>query len=266
MRQKLMACLVVALLVTLGAQAQVEKSHEPNNPPDHSNEFQVGVAAPGQTQILEEFENGVPPSGWQVIDNESDGVVWKTNTAWGDPNKTNGAGESAACNSDTAGPGIEHDTELISPIYDFCNAYGSGLHVKLFYEHLLTDFFVIDVSTSYGAYWTNILMWTEDHLGEDVSLDLSGFEGHEAVSIRFRYFDPDSNDWNWDVQVDDFELTSQGVIVEGPGVPLCGGDGDGGGTPAVPATSRTGVIVLALLLVIGGSLFVVFRVRPQKNP
>ena len=257
MRKVFVACLAVALLATLGTVAQVDKEAMDNNPT--TTGFYNPPATPAATQILEEFEGGVPPVNWQVIDNESDGVIWMTNTSWGDPNRTNGSGESAACNTDTAGSGIELDTELISEAYDFCNATGSGLLAKLYYENLAgSDFLDIDVTTD-GATWTNILSWNEDHFAEDVSLDMSQFDGYPSVTVRFRYYDPNTNDWDWDAQVDDFELTSDGTIV--PGVGTCTGPSGDGGGGAVPATSTTGVIILAVLLMIGGSLFVVLRRR-----
>ena len=257
MRKVLVASLAVALLATVGAVAQIDKLQERNNPPDFGNDFQVGQAAFAATQILEDMENGVPPAGWTVTDEGGDGMIWLTNTAWGDPNRTNGSGESAACNTDTAGPGLELDTSLITETYDFCGATNSGLNAKLYYENLAGfDFLDIDVSSDGGANWTNILSWNEDHFAEDVSLDLSQWDAMPSVTIRFRYYDPNTNDWDWDAQVDDVELTADGTIV--PGVGTCSGTGDGG---AVPATSTTGAIILAVLLMIGGSLFMVLRRR-----
>ena len=259
MRKLFVACLAVALLATLGAVANVDKAAQDNNPPNYGNDFQVGAAAPAATQILEEMEGGVPPAGWTVTDEGGDGMIWMTNTAWGDENRTNGSGESAACNTDTAGSGLELDTSLITETYDFCAGSNSGLLAKLYYENLAGfDFLDIDVTLD-GATWTNILSWNEDHFAEDVSLDMTAFDGYPSVTIRFRYYDPNTNDWDWDAQVDDVELTSDGTIV--PGVGTCDGPGGDGGGGAVPATSTTGAIILAVLLMIGGSLFVVLRRR-----
>jgi len=257
MRKVFVACLAVALLVTVGAVAQVDKIQERSNPPGSGTEYQVGQAAPGATQITEDFEGGVPPATWNVTDNAGSGVIWNTNDFWNAPNKTTGSGISAACDSDEAGV-FPFDTELITESYDFCGATGAGMNAAMWYEQFSgADTFEIDVSTDGGANWTNILSWFEDHYQEDISLDLSAFDGYPNVMIRFHYFDTDPGAWDWDVQVDNFELTSDGTI--GPGVGSCSGPGGDGGS--VPATSTTGVIILAVLLMIGGSLFVVLRRR-----
>ena len=256
MKKLFVTCMAIALMAT-GALANVEKVQEHDNdfPGD---EYQVGMAAPGATQILEDFEGGVPPANWTVVDNAGTGLVWNTNTFWGMTNNTNGSGLCAAFDSD-ANPG-EFDTELVTESYDFCGATAAGLLAKLFYENYAAlDFLEIDYSTDSGAAWTNLLTWNEDHGTEDVSLDMSQFDGYPSVTVRFRYYDPNTNDWDWDAQVDDFELTSDGTIV--PGVGTCAGPGGDGGGGAVPATSTTGVIILAVLLMIGGSLFVVLRRR-----
>jgi hypothetical protein len=258
MRKVFVACLAVALLVTVGAVAQVDKIQERNNPPGSGNEYQVGQAAPGATQITQDFEGGVPPAGWSVTNDGTPGVEWMSNTAWGDPNKTSGSGESAACNTDTAGSGIYLDTSLVTESYDFCGATAAGMNVALYYENYASeDFLDIDVSTDGGANWTNVLSWNEDHYQEDASLDLSAYDGLPNVMLRFHYYDPITTGWDWDAQVDNFELTSDGTIVAGVGT--CTGPGGDGGS--VPATSTTGVIILAVLLMIGGSLFVVLRRR-----
>jgi hypothetical protein len=256
MRKVLVASLAVALLVTVGAVASVDKLQERNNPSHPENDFQVGTASPNASQVFEDFEGGVPPADWTVVDNAGTGVTWNTNTFWNAVNKTTGSGISATCDSDEAGI-AEFDTELVTPSYDFCGATGAGLNAALWYENYGgLDYLDIDVSTDGGGSWTNILSWHEDHFQEDVSLDMSAFDGMPSVTIRFHYYDPNSGDWDWDAQVDNFELTSDGSIV--PGVGTCTGGGDGG---SVPATSTTGAIILAVLLMIGGSLFVVLRRR-----
>jgi hypothetical protein len=256
MRKVIVVCLALTLFTVLGL-AQADKLQEREIPPDFGNDYQVGMAAPGATQVLEDFEAGVPPANWNVTDNVGSGVTWNTNVFWNAPNKTSGSGIAAACDSDEAGI-MPFDTELITESYDFCAGSASGLNAAIWYEQFSgADTFEIDVSTDGGANWTNILSWFEDHFQEDISLDLSAFDGYPSVMLRFHYFDTASSAWDWDVQVDNFELTSDGTIV--PGTGTCSGPGGDGG--AVPATSTTGIIILAVLLMIGGSLFVVLRRR-----
>ena len=262
MRKVFVASMAIALLVTAGAVASVDKIQERAIPADHTNCNHGHAAAPGAVQYSEDFEGGTPPAGWAVIDDAGAGQIWMSNADWGDPNKTNGTGLSAALNSDTFGSGFPLDSSLVTPVFDFCAGTASGLNVSQYYEQLTNDQLDIDVTTD-GVTWTNILSWTTDHLTpEDLSLDMSAYDGYPSVQIRWRYWDPDSTAWVWDAQIDNVEITSDGTVVEGVGT--CdppGGDGGGDGGGAVPATSTTGVLILAVLLMIGGSLFVVLRRR-----
>ena len=163
-------------------------------------------AACGQG-FYEDFEGGIPGS-WSVIDNAGGGVVWMTNADWGDGNYTNGSGLAAAVNSDTAGT-AEFDTELVT--HSFVVPSGSALELTANYMNFAyLDFFDIDINV--GSGWVNLLSWNEDHggffstPGEDISIDLSGYAGNSA-NVRFHYYDPNSFDWDWYVQIDNVAVT-----------------------------------------------------------
>lgn len=163
-------------------------------------------AAHGQA-FFEDFEGGLP-AGWTVIDNEGTGVVWDTNVAWGDGNYTDGTGMSFAVNSDTAGS-LEYDTELVT--HSFVVPTGGSLDLTANYQNLANlDFFDIDIND--GSGWGNLLSWNEDHggffaaPGEDISLDLSGYAGSN-VEVRFHYYNPNTGDWDWYIQIDNVTVT-----------------------------------------------------------
>ena len=163
-------------------------------------------AACGQG-FYEDFEGGIPGS-WSVIDNAGGGVVWMTNADWGDGNYTNGSGLAAEVNSDSAGT-AEFDTELVT--HSFVVPAGSALELTANYMNFAyLDFFDIDINV--GSGWVNLLSWNEDHggffstPGEDISIDLSGYAGNSA-NVRFHYYDPNSFDWDWYVQIDNVAVT-----------------------------------------------------------
>jgi MYXO-CTERM domain-containing protein len=163
-------------------------------------------AAYGQA-FSEDFEGGIPGS-WTVIDNEGTGVVWDTNVAWGDGNYTGGSGMSAAVNSDHAGT-AEFDTELVT--HAFTVPGGARLQLLANYQNFAAlDFFDIDINN--GSGWVNLLRWNEDHggfdapPGEAIDLDLSAYAG-DTAQVRFHYYDPNSGDWDWYIQVDDVAVT-----------------------------------------------------------
>ena len=172
------------------------------------------------------FEDGIPGT-WTVVDNEGTGVVWDvtgSGTCAGDGNYTNGSGLAACVNSDAAGV-AEFDTELITnPITIPSTATSATLFFTANYQNYAgRDFFEVDVSTDGGATWTNLLSWNEDHggfyspPGEDVALDLSAYIG-QTIQLRFRYYDPNFNDWDWYVQIDDVALECPGAPTAEPNI------------------------------------------------
>lgn len=160
--------------------------------------------------VYEDFEGGTfPPEGWTVVDNEGTGVVWGFAADYGDENYS-GSGEAATVNSDSFGS-AEYDTELRTPVVDVNGRTGIVLEYVVNYQNLLgLDFLDVDISTDGGTTWTTMLSWNEDHgsffstPGETVSLELDEFiSGAENFVIRWRYYDPNTGDFNWYAQIDD---------------------------------------------------------------
>jgi hypothetical protein len=242
--------LITVLLLAWGVSFAYDqtKLQELNNQPDYSNDSQAPPATAATPQITEDFEGGVPPAGWSVTDDTGSGIVWEAGPgACGQTNDTNGSGGWALADSDCFGSAT-YDTSLITESYNFCSSLNSGMTASINYQNFAGyDYFYIDCDQ--GAGWENLLTWNEDHgsfgspPGEDVSLDMSGFDGAPSVTCRFRYEDLNNPGWYWWVMVDDFVLVSDGVITT-PGVDDCGGGG-------IPATTGVGLVLLVLAL--GGS-------------
>ncbi len=166
------------------------------------------------TLISEDFENGVPPADWTVVDNAGTGVIWKTSTEWNDGNYTGGEGEAADVNSDEAGHAM-FDTELWTPSITIAGRQDLYLSYKANFQDLGNqDFLDVDLSFDGGATWTTVLSWNEDHgslngtPGEDVTILLDEFIpiGATSMIIRWRYHTLDSDPWQWYAQIDDVEL------------------------------------------------------------
>ncbi len=164
------------------------------------------------------FESGIPAS-WNVIDNEGNSVVWSDIAgASEDGNYTGGLGDAATVSSDRFGT-ADFDTELRSNVF---NIPASATAVTLDYlanyqNYANEDFLDVDISTDGGATWTNILSWNEDHggmralPGEAVSLDLAAYIGMSDLQLRWRYHDPEVDDWEWYAQIDDAVVNCDGV-------------------------------------------------------
>ncbi|MBU1661291.1 MAG: carboxypeptidase-like regulatory domain-containing protein, partial [Chloroflexi bacterium] len=177
----------------------------------------AACVAPGYTLdvngTFSDFEGGVPPAGWTVVDNAGNGVVWTTIAGSGESgNYTNGSGEAATVSSDAFGT-ADFDTELQTNVFDTTGWPGMTLEYTVNYQNYANeDFLDVDISTDGGATWTNVLSWNEDHgafratPGEDVSLDLSANVGFANTVLRWHYYDPALDDWEWYAQIDDVLL------------------------------------------------------------
>jgi len=162
----------------------------------------------------ESFETGIP-GDWQVIDNSGGtGILWTTtaNPACASANHTNGSGEAACADSDAAGPDAPaYDTELILNPLNLTSYTSAAMDIKAYYVDSLTDTndrFDIDVWD--GSIWTNELRWDEDHISEDINLDLSSFAGLPTVQVRFHYSGDGSDGY---AQLDDISLTCTAPVI-----------------------------------------------------
>ena len=117
--------------------------------------------------------------------------------------------------SDAAGV-AEFDTELRSNSFSLATATSASLDYLVNYQNYANlDFLDVDVSVDGGTTWTNALSWNEDHPvnglfnapGEAVSIDLSAYLGEANVQVRWHYYDPNTDDYDWYAQVDDVALT-----------------------------------------------------------
>lgn len=161
-----------------------------------------------------DFNNGIP-SGWPVLDNIGNGIVWTTMDASGEgENYTGGDGDAATASSDRAGA-LAFDTELRTYPFELSRWLPNDtvtLNYLVNYQNFaFRDFLDLDISSDGGATWTTLLSWNEDHgsfrnpPGESVDIDLAAYAGVSDLQLRWRYYDPlDRRDWY--AQVDDASL------------------------------------------------------------
>jgi hypothetical protein len=257
------------LLLATAAFAQKSNLDQGNNP---GNDFVLNSTSSAPTQITEDFEGGTPPAGWSQVNNTGGPTIWCASdepccvggSNPGPGNYTGGSGRAACSNNDATGP-AEFDNELRTESYNFCNATNSEMNGRINYQNFGgLDFFEIDYSTDGGGGWTNVLSYNSDHPlgglfvgpGEPLSVNISAVDGEPNVMFRFHYFDPNSADFDWYVQLDDYELAADGEITT-PGVDACEG-GPGG---PVPAAGSLGIALVGLVLLAGGTTWVLIRRR-----
>ena len=162
---------------------------------------------------VEGFDEIVPPTGWAVQTTESNGPQWTTIAGCGETgNFTNGSGGAACASSDVVGV-AEFDTSLVTPMFSLAGASAASLTYTANYQNFAaSDFLDVDISTNGGTTWTNLLSWNEDHgafratPGVNVSIDLSAYAGQSGLMLRYRYYDPNSGDYDWYAQIDNVGL------------------------------------------------------------
>lgn len=190
-----------------------EGSSEPQPPPPPPPSF-----------FLEQFEGGVPPVDWSVINN-IESCSWMSTDPENRPNTSGGAGEAAVANSDGCGPDTVMDTELWSPVLDLSSYENVWLSFRTSFIGTTDEFGSpfswgnVDVSTNGGADWTNLLQLYGFTGAYGQVLDLSDFAGEDEVMLRFHYI---SNVWDWWWMVDEVTLydtnPSDSFIIEYPDI------------------------------------------------
>ena len=182
----------------------------------------MGAAVPGVAlaqsfacnAAAEGFEIAVPPSGWSIQTSEPSGPQWSDLVVCGEGgNYTNGSGDAACVSSDVFG-GAEFDTSLVTPAFSLVGFVTAQVDYTANYQNFASsDFLDVDISADGGTTWTTLLSWNEDHgahratPGEDVTVDLAAYAGQANLLLRWRYYDPNSGDYDWYAQIDDVALT-----------------------------------------------------------
>jgi hypothetical protein len=176
----------------------------------------AGTAFAQFVALTENFEGGVPPAGWSVVNNLP-GNPWTTNVAVSIGNFTGGSGLAASTYSDHFF-NVPYDTELRTPVLVLSGTVVVILEFRANYQDISApgyDTFTVDISTDGGSSWTRALTWDEDHgsffntPGEDVSLDISNIaSGSSSVMIRFHNDNLSATAWDWYAQIDDVRVNA----------------------------------------------------------
>ncbi|MCC6970906.1 MAG: choice-of-anchor J domain-containing protein [Phycisphaerales bacterium] len=155
--------------------------------------------------FTESFDSGT--GSFTVQDLAGTGkALWKSMGDYGYSNWTGGSGNAATASSDFASG--EFDTRMVSPGI----AIGAGpASVSFNYNYqnfALLDVFAVEISTDGGGSWSTLWSTQADTggfqalPGASQTIDISAYGGN-TVNIGFHYYDPNTGDWDWYVQVDD---------------------------------------------------------------
>ena len=176
--------------------------------------MESNVELPGQSAVApidgvpkEDFEGGVPPEDWQAQDVPGQGVTWQTNEAYDRENFT-GSGLAAHVDSDE-NQDVPYDARLVSPVKTFDGE--TALSFDLNYQEFSgNENFDLDVSTDGGGTWTTVRSFEETggFLGDGENITITNetlseyMETGQTFQVRFRYWTPEEQPWDWYAQVD----------------------------------------------------------------
>ena len=168
-----------------------------------------------QGGLVQNFDAGQLPSGWQIIDETGSGAIWEFTSTYA--NNTGGSGNFAIADSDKFGL-IDMTTSLISPSVNLSSITNVTLQFKYDYFDYFYDFESANVDISInGGVWTNVWQRTgvDDRGPKTETLDISALAAsQEDVRVRFRYADAN---YSWYCQVDDVVLGESAVCNLIPG-------------------------------------------------
>ncbi len=174
----------------------------------------IGVKAGWTPLFQEDFETGVIPPGWTVIDANGDGYSWVVGTTgdidgYAPPNY--GTAYAYYSDDDAGSSAPASDEQLITPSIALPSVgslrliYGWGI-----YTWSADDYLVVKArffsGGSWGT-WDTIATHYPDANGQD-TIDLSSFLPAESLQVMFEYID--SGGWNWAVAVDNVSV--EGVL------------------------------------------------------
>ena len=182
------------------------------------------------TLLIQNFEAGGIPSGWTVVDGNSDGVQWMVGTTGDLSSYTPPAygTQYAYYSDDNAGSGvINYNEELISPVLsipgtatDLSIQYGYGF--QRYENGEIFDVRARFYGGSWGS-WITIASYTSSTSGT-ATIDLSSYLPADSVQFEWMYHDEASaSHWGWASACDNIVVTysytftnDQGTVTGAP--------------------------------------------------
>jgi hypothetical protein len=161
----------------------------------------------------EDFETGLPVT-WTVIDTLDDyPITWVTSTVhdatWPGEVRSSSWWNGVYMIADSDAPSStvpDMSEQLLTPWID-CSIYTNiYLYFTHFYDHMGDQFGDVDIRTSAGDAWTNLMHYTDVDYEGEVSLSISAIaDGQDSVQIRFWYH---TTGYNWYWGIDNVKLAT----------------------------------------------------------
>ena len=173
--------------------------------------------------VLEDFEGATfPPAGWQAITQNTTGWYGTTNgssSAFVIPPHT-----KYAVTNDDADNGNGCCDYLITPEMDWTDLPTYRLNFASYYDGSYAQSAYVEISTDAGATWTVInTLAPAPGAWQEIEIDLAAYSGASGLgSVWLAFHADDNGEWASGWAVDDVQIASGGVPLQGYGVFLDG--------------------------------------------
>jgi hypothetical protein len=172
--------------------------------------------------VIEDFEGATfPPAGWQALTQNTTGWYATTNgssSAFIIPPHT-----KYAVTNDDADNGNGCCDYLITPEMDWTDLPTYRMNFASYYDGSYTQSAYVEISTDAGATWTVINTLSPATSWQNIEIDLAAYSGASGLGSVWVAFHADDNGaWASGWAVDDVQIASGGVPLQGYGVFLDG--------------------------------------------
>jgi hypothetical protein len=159
------------------------------------------------TVIFQDFDNGVLPPGWQIIDGQDDGYTWKLTDV-----QYYGLGlpfeDTIVVINSKLSPNADMDEMLVSAYYycsNLVDVHLSFTNYFNFYPPGPVEVGDVDVRNGAGGTWYNVLHMTNMNYGpQEADVNITPYIGDgDSVQVRFHYYNAMNDNW-W--LIDNFKL------------------------------------------------------------
>ncbi len=172
--------------------------------------------------VIEDFEGSTfPPAGWQAITQNTTG--WYATTNGSSSSFTIPSHTKYAVTNDDADNGNGCCDYLITPEMDWTGLPSFRLNFASFFTGAYSQSAYVEISTDAGASWTVINTLSPGSAWTNLEVDLAQYSGATGLqSVWLAFHADDNGQWASGWAIDDVQISSGGVPLQGYGVFLDG--------------------------------------------
>jgi len=172
--------------------------------------------------VIEDFEGSTfPPAGWQALTQNTTG--WYATTNGSSSSFTIPSHSKYAVTNDDADNGNGCCDYLITPEMNWTDLPTYRMNFASFYTGAYSQSAYVEISTDAGASWTVIYTLSPASAWTDLEIDLAQYSGATGLqSVWVAFHGDDNGQWASGWAIDDVQISSGGVPLQGYGVFLDG--------------------------------------------